>query len=367
MENEFELNPAFLFFDEEFYGSATVDSEHSFPSVYYAPKKFKLLDSHLKFTFARQSSFGVFSKEASLLKSAENSHFGKWISSRCASIDHQADYRQAQLIIDLHSTLFNTPGSFDLQIRSSQIILFASDFNGANNGLRALFSLFTSLGAVEEENLTIPSLLVSDSPKLAQRAVIWSFQNHLMVSKNRLQQQLSILTTLQYNLLILNLDKLFDSPDIGLDISELTTLYNNFRSECANASIDLIPAIFLSQNQPITSSITNNNNNNNNNSNNTSISNNSAQQIQFLKGLNIEKLMIFCNFEYSQEKNSENHSAQKAIFTHTLTSLKEFSNLQCLSFAFNENAQELFAEELVKINSIVCFDDRFLINLFSIL
>jgi hypothetical protein len=261
MENEFELNPAFLFFDEEFYGSVTVDPEHSYPSVFYAPKKFKLLDSHLKFTFARQSSFGVFSKDASVLKSAENSHFGRWISSRCSSIDHQADYHQAQLIIDLHSTLFNTPGSFDLQVRSSQIVLFASDVNGANNGLRALHSLFTNLGSVEAENLTISSLLVSDSPKLAQRAVIWSFQNHLMVSKNRLQQQLSILTTLQYNLLILNLDKLFDSPDISLDISELTTMYNNFRSECANASIDLIPAIFLSQNQPITSSITNNNNN----------------------------------------------------------------------------------------------------------
>lgn len=299
-----------------------------FPSLYYNPQKFKFLPELLPFTLPKLSTLSIFCKSEDAWSTLKENGLLNRLESYGIAFSRSTIVSDSNVVIDLQKLSFLSSESFEIQVRPEKIILIASDLLGMQYGLIALKLVFCSISTFSEQNFQIPSLVLYDSPRIAQRAVVWSFQNHFLLPKFRLQQYLTTISLLKFNTIFLNFDKLFDENSEEGNVNDYGKIFNEISDSCLTYNIELIPTLTIDSRSQI--------------------SGNSSQLLDFMKGLPIEKLLLVYKLEYSQEKLL-NDSTQKSNFSLILSLLNEIPSLKAISFSLNEFALELFAEELVTI------------------
>lgn len=240
LNNYFEFDPVYY---QQLSEKATRDVvDHSFSSSFWPPirhgkfvtEKGPVLFRSLEFVVEDPELHG-FIKTSDILRSLGG--LGIEVKLLKSGNKDNAIY----LLVD--SAICLTENSYDIQVGNNQIIVVGSEKQGLLYGMYTLLQavkLFSELTKDSNAQLTItlPALVISDRPDVAQRAVLWSYRQQVRTSTARMQEQIELLSRLRMNTLYLAIDEPTGTAAEALALAEFLKL--------GSASlIDVIPTVVV--------------------------------------------------------------------------------------------------------------------------
>ena len=247
------LKANFQSYDQHFYTSDNKQGEitdlSKLPKLWPLCTRFK--EHEHAGCFSLHAGQGIYLANPECQQALDVTAFREWLESYGFPTHIVGRSSEADILIYVKNTLCPVNGSFELQVRSNRIILIGNDFHGVVYGLLALKQVLTNhtTSTTHEEHgrvLQVPNILMSSSPAVAKRAVMWSYQYNVFASRDTIATSLRMLSNLRINHLLLVFDGAVESIDIHGDFaSKFATDLANIKDMCQQLKITLIPTVLL--------------------------------------------------------------------------------------------------------------------------
>lgn len=248
------LKTNFQSFDETYYNEASIQASDAAVDASKLPKVWPMCgrwkDHEQAGCFQLQSGHGLYLANPECQQAVEASAFKEWLESYGITMQNVVRTSEATVLVYIKTALCSQAESFELQIRSNRIILIANDFHGVMYGLHTLKQLIMNHG--ETVNTTehgkaikLSPMLLSSSPAVARRAVMWSYQYNVFSARENLATSIRMLANLCINNLLLVLDGSIDLDFSGDFGHKFKTDLQDIEDLCRQFKITLIPTILI--------------------------------------------------------------------------------------------------------------------------